>query len=285
MVLISIHAPARGATTGRQATGCAGSISIHAPARGATYQQGIERMWSRKISIHAPARGATIYQRFLLLIFLFQFTPLREGRHIRRVRPKQGHEISIHAPARGATRHRKTTRATKWISIHAPARGATANQKSNGDDKPISIHAPARGATGKHRPNSRRAENFNSRPCERGDNFKSMLTAMGYKFQFTPLREGRRNNAAAAGAFNQISIHAPARGATNAAKQQQRKQKISIHAPARGATPAGRVLVLILLEFQFTPLREGRPEHSVPTAVRTSDFNSRPCERGDRERL
>ena len=81
MVIISIHAPARGATFYNDNIMCFDVISIHAPARGAT-QWGV---WvtayarnfnprSRKgsdfkdmtvlynilyISIHAPARGAT----------------------------------------------------------------------------------------------------------------------------------------------------------------------------------------------------------------------------------
>ncbi len=55
-------------------------ISIHAPPRGATrkcalsHQQGI-------ISIHAPPRGATADVQGCLRHCVFQFTPLREGRH------------------------------------------------------------------------------------------------------------------------------------------------------------------------------------------------------------
>ena len=62
VVGISIHAPARGATT-RTGTGCRWIyISIHAPARGATVylSKAEEELF---ISIHAPARGATIRMR------------------------------------------------------------------------------------------------------------------------------------------------------------------------------------------------------------------------------
>ena len=77
---ISIHAPARGATSCSPTVNSKIVISIHAPARGATVlcssnQQPVA------ISIHAPARGATVYNQSVILHKI----------------------ISIHAPARGAT--------------------------------------------------------------------------------------------------------------------------------------------------------------------------------------
>ena len=100
--VISIHAPARGATltvmcnlpsavyfNPRSREGSDLSIiiipfrfviSIHAPARGAT-QSGIIAVMYDYISIHAPARGATAATLDLI------YNPI----------------ISIHAPARGAT--------------------------------------------------------------------------------------------------------------------------------------------------------------------------------------
>ena len=56
--LVSIHAPARGATTSVAAPNSACAVSIHAPARGATVLDGwVLDNWV--VSIHAPARGAT----------------------------------------------------------------------------------------------------------------------------------------------------------------------------------------------------------------------------------
>ena len=81
-ILISIHAPARGATLGDNSTAIFTTISIHAPARGATNET-VTYNDLKNISIHAPARGATRFS----------------GKHIST--PKF---ISIHAPARGATR-------------------------------------------------------------------------------------------------------------------------------------------------------------------------------------
>ena len=78
--LISIHAPARGATSSGYVRLRRSLISIHAPARGAT-RSSRHTVAIRPISIHAPARGATdgIGAGVSLL------------------------DISIHAPARGAT--------------------------------------------------------------------------------------------------------------------------------------------------------------------------------------
>ena len=57
-MIISIHAPTRGATFCSQNQHHAGKISIHAPTRGATFLCGC-RARREIISIHAPTRGAT----------------------------------------------------------------------------------------------------------------------------------------------------------------------------------------------------------------------------------
>jgi len=64
MAVISIHAPAGGATRcpGRSSRG--GIISIHAPAGGATHH-GCRMCPNWQISIHAPAGGATAGMGFL----------------------------------------------------------------------------------------------------------------------------------------------------------------------------------------------------------------------------
>ena len=143
---------------------------------------------------------------------------------------------------------------------------------------------------------------FNSRPCGRGDGPKIDGKYFVDKFQFTPLREGRRGRNARPTSltyFNSrpcgrgdhlhavlsispadISIHAPAGGATHCGRPALFYGLISIHAPAGGATlksgqriaarfyfnsrPCGRgdfttaIKRCCLAIFQFTPLREGR---------------------------
>ena len=77
----------------------------------------------------------------------------------------------------------------------------------------------------------------------------------------------------------EISIHAPPRGATKAVRKEMKALIISIHAPPRGATYAD-ALMAFDIEFQFTPLREGR-RNSHCRCAGGSDFNSRPSARGD----
>ena len=59
--LVSIHAPARGATRFYYGADWGFAVSIHAPARGATVDSVFEPD-SLDVSIHAPARGATVCQ-------------------------------------------------------------------------------------------------------------------------------------------------------------------------------------------------------------------------------
>ena len=79
------------------------------------------------------------------------------------------------------------------------------------------------------------------------------------KFQFTPLREGRRcPKCRSMSPINEISIHAPPRGATALATCLAGSGHISIHAPPRGATKWDAAKAFLTAKFQFTPLREGR---------------------------
>ena len=78
------------------------AVSIHAPARGATTGDGrpLERS---AVSIHAPARGATLMQVFFIH-HQFCFNPrAREGRDDFYAGIVKYNGVSIHAPARGAT--------------------------------------------------------------------------------------------------------------------------------------------------------------------------------------
>ena len=144
------------------------AISIHAPPRGATESE-LAELNKLIISIHAPPRGATG----------------RGNLH------EYAWFISIHAPPRGATWLERNSNYPIYfnsrpsargdgnmrnvldiytISIHAPPRGATDVDMTTARLYIISIHAPPRGAT---------------LPGARSYRHST-------KFQFTPLREGRR---------------------------------------------------------------------------------------------
>ena len=123
----------------------------------------------------------------------FQSTLPRGERLVPALTTHDRHDISIHAPARGATHWRRILYHRKDISIHAPARGATdkSNQKIN--------------ALNDFNPRSR--EGSDIRPL--ADKFKE------YQFQSTLPRGERQIYGVILNATDEISIHAPARGATS----------------------------------------------------------------------
>ena len=168
----------------------AGDISIHAPARGATVGV-VPSLDTIRISIHAPARGATPGPPGSSRGQSFQFTPLREGRRKVPINVSQVVQFQFTPLREGRRRKRGQQPELEPISIHAPARGAT---------RAAGIRAPS-------------SAYFNSRPCERGDIVAVNILDIHIKFQFTPLREGRRHFAEVHPRIA-ISIHAPARGAT-----------------------------------------------------------------------
>ena len=232
----------------------------------------------------------------------FQFTPLREGRRpawrtcrnsndfnsrpsargdapVSRVQSANTGNFNSRPSARGDESSRTQESGAGYISIHAPPRGATRRTGHASQSRLISIHAPPRGATWLITRIMRLRDDFNSRPSARGDRCSRRSFCERGLFQFTPLREGRRDAGRRHGQRRQISIHAPPRGATGSCfllfcrrfisihappRGATRKGEqgivvchISIHAPPRGATSASSVIITALL-FQFTPLREGR---------------------------
>ena len=81
-------------------------------------------------------------------------------------------------------------------------------------------------------------------------------------------------------AFNDISIHAPPRGATGAEWAIPEEHSISIHAPPRGAT----IVVFSLSVWRCISIHappRGATRLSCRHRPRLDDFNSRPSARGD----
>ena len=215
------------------------AISIHAPARGATiYISGL--IFVPVISIHAPARGATPAAR------------RQAGRM----------SISIHAPARGATQTVSAESVHVAISIHAPARGATAFLAQVFQITGIiSIHAPARGATRQQLSPYPSAQFQSTLP--RGERLVPCgIVIKGTRFQSTLPRGERPRPGHTADTAHQISIHAPARGAT-------------IHSSTKHS-PRGN----------FNPRsREGSDPVDSSACVIVCDFNPRSREGSDNGKI
>ena len=277
-VKISIHAPPRGATAGVLLLPEPRRISIHAPPRGATASSTPSTTWA-SISIHAPPRGATSSSSPSSVSAAFQFTPLREGR-----------------------REIRTTPSTPATSFQfTPLReGRRPGENPAGEGQTISIHAPPRGATAITRWSSTSRDYFNSRPSARGDENGNKVAKCIILFQFTPLREGRRQgkrlDALGTSYFNSrpsargdkgvrrgdagvsISIHAPPRGAT-------RRTAFSILLPYFNSRPSARGDVLKETFAGHLIISIHAPPRGATAQVPRWDcvqyFNSRPSARGD----
>ena len=254
---VSIHAPARGATTELRDALQAGRVSIHAPARGATAGQASHPRTSA-VSIHAPARGATAAASVKAAIEAFQstrphgarrglrwrsslpwrFNPrARTGRDNRRELEAQMHRMFQSTRPHGARPLRPPPAcAPRRVSIHAPARGATALLRPQAHAGPVSIHAPARGATDWGWSDWRCSGRFNPRARTGRDAVRHAGYRAQAKFQSTRPHGARRKHFDGCRCLLEVSIHAPARGATTQAQLRLRAAQVSIHAPARGAT-------------------------------------------------
>ena len=199
-------------------------------------------------------------------------------------------EISIHAPARGATRIGVCTRAVpsdfnprsrKGSDHYIPdnfilrknfnPRSRKGSDASNSCNKHvvllISIHAPARGATRTASFLKFTLLHFNPRSRKGSDTHRKMMMVTLMIFQSTLPQGERLNDKTTLDGIADISIHAPARGATSARRKPARNTDdfnprsrkgsdklaayedlgytpISIHAPARGATKSTRLTTL-----------------------------------------
>ena len=191
IILISIHAPPRGATTARRGFPGGSPISIHAPPRGATIPNCATRTFAEYFNSRPSARGDFALGTFFPRAIQFQFTPLREGRLRVRRTADSSDAISIHAPPRGATLRFAPRIIQALISIHAPPRGATSAPRSHATPPTNFNSRPSARGDERGHPPAEEAQHFNSRPSARGDGTVSKSALCDIRFQFTPLREGR----------------------------------------------------------------------------------------------
>ncbi len=189
IITISIHAPARGATTRHRYINCNVEFQFTPLREGRPFElSGKAKV--RSFNSRPCERGDRLFLTGCLLN-KFQFTPLREGRQPYFQPSSLIIKISIHAPARGATFYLNAFIFSFKLQF-TPLREGRRHGKCGRAVKNISIHAPARGATEKRGDLNATQYDFNSRPCERGD------------------RTCHSGSLA-----ERISIHAPARGATD----------------------------------------------------------------------
>ena len=168
-ILVSIHAPAKGATLSGDCTPDQEDVSIHAPAKGATTQypiiifqsgfqstlprrerQDITTVTARESSFNPRSREGSdeLYCNVSIAGIVSIHAPAK-GATSRSWHPLVGElRVSIHAPAKGATPPHMQPLASEFqVSIHAPAKGATVLYCHVLLHLSVSIHAPAKGAT------------------------------------------------------------------------------------------------------------------------------------------
>ena len=234
VLMISIHAPAKGATISCPSKVLFCNISIHAPAKGATivpviqsnpntFQSTLPRrerricylLHCRRSDFNPRSReGSDLSQsKQSIQRYLFQSTlPRRERRSWMRSQIRVC-IISIHAPAKGATQIIWNYWKIYSISIHAPAKGATFLFRYRALGDAISIHAPAKGATHQQRYVVTQLSYFNPRSREGSDSDTDSIHMLDDDFN-PRSREGSDKDVNRLETLITISIHAPAKGAT-----------------------------------------------------------------------
>ncbi len=122
-ILISTHAPVKGATRSGSPGALHQPISTHAPVKGATADVHLV-FAGETISTHAPVKGATS-SVFSSSDNVLNFNPrTREGCDDIRAGMYEIPLISTHAPVKGATLM-QYAQFLERISTHAPVKGAT----------------------------------------------------------------------------------------------------------------------------------------------------------------
>ncbi len=101
-VVVSIHAPAWGATFAVSVAQPLDQVSIHAPAWGATFPRCTVSL-DRRFQSTRPRGARPVSTGVSRITLLFQSTRPRGARHCGRWPKPCRHNVSIHAPAWGAT--------------------------------------------------------------------------------------------------------------------------------------------------------------------------------------
>ena len=208
--VVSIHAPAWGATYHRKLYGQYTEVSIHAPTWGAT-SCSHSHLSCARVSIHAPTWGATHSYTAVFDDGVFQSTLPRGERPWR-------DDVAAAILSFNPRSHVGSDRPSLWkccrirVSIHAPTWGATGELHEVTDMADVSIHAPTWGAT-----------------------LRFFHSVCSFLFQST-LPRGERHDVTIMAVKEEVSIHAPTWGATHEYLKTLVGLRVSIHAPTWGAT-------------------------------------------------
>ena len=145
-VIVSIHAPAEGATFSALFPESVDVVSIHAPAEGATFVSTVQR---KHYACFNPRTRRGCDERsgvYLMTPKEFQSTHPQRVRQLPDFALRYFDYVSIHAPAEGATC--LILKLNQTLSFNPRTRrGCDAPHFRNNILHKVSIHAPAEGAT------------------------------------------------------------------------------------------------------------------------------------------
>ena len=233
-------------------------ISIHAPARGATFCHLLALLNTRNFNPRSREGSDGFFGLFQILSSYFN-PRSREGSDCRSLfrfsrscdfnpRSREGSD-SFAAPTLNLLsnfnpRSREGSDAilsrdprNAEISIHAPARGATMQAQKRAILQRISIHAPARGATRSLFRIAKAGSYFNPRSREGSDVNPLPRRGASIRFQSTLPRGERRSHRKSFTHYSAYFNPRSREGSDGISYESQfQKHTISIHAPARGAT-------------------------------------------------
>ena len=213
-IIISIHAPARGATVLILRMELYQVLFQSTLPRGERLTNGVESKTYKLISIHAPARGATI-RMDKFCIGTGNFNPRsREGSdriYLKRLRQFVRFQSTL---PRGERRFDCSNKSGRQYFNPRSREGS--DRRYEWGVKPFGNFNPRsrEGSDDEILYRTRRRRHFNPRSREGSDDLRYRI--------LIPAKY--------------ISIHAPARGATVTVGSISNYENISIHAPARGAT-------------------------------------------------
>ena len=142
-------------------------VSIHAPARGATLAVADLRLTNEQFQSTPPRGGDHCRRSDAMRSLSFNPRP-RGGRRQRSAQPGQHNTVSIHAPARGATLPACVDRRLRRFQSTPPRGGRRWTCQCRLRSAVVSIHAPAGGDHADRR-DAIMASCFNPRPRAGGD--------------------------------------------------------------------------------------------------------------------
>ena len=225
-----------------------------------------------------PRRGRRARAGRMIGFTRFQSTPPRRGRPGIFVAPLSERTFQSTPPRRGRL-HLVCDLDRRFCFNPRPRAGGDDHGESNDPDQDnVSIHAPAQGATQVTRM-GRSAWMFQSTPPRRGRRTERRWLRKRALFQSTPPRRGRPG----VGSRLELPIGfnpRPRAGGDGQSTTIADIWDVSIHAPAQGATQ--RALLINRFWRGFNPRPRAGGDHPIPTrTIPGKCFNPRPRAGGD----